>query len=56
MTVYMLTAGAAAFLISFVFGNRLIPWLEMHNIRQPLKGVIEEKVYGRTERDTDPDS
>ena len=56
MTVYLLTAGTAAFLISFVFGNRLIPWLERNNIRQPLKNVIEEKVYGRTERDTDPDS
>lgn len=56
MTVYLLVAGVAAFLISFVFGNRLIPWLEMRNIRQSLKNEVEEKIYGRADGDTDTNS
>ncbi len=56
MTVSILAAGVAAFLISFVFGSRLIPWLERRNIQQSVKVEVEEKIYRTADGDSDADS
>ena len=56
MTVYILSAGVAAFLICHVFGKRLVPWLEKYEILQPLKDGVKEKVYQGADGDTDTNS
>lgn len=45
MTVQILGAVFLTFLLSLLFGKRLIPWLEKKGIRQPLKEDVEQKIY-----------
>ena len=45
MTIQIIGALLAAFCVTKVFGKRLIPWLEKHGIRQPIKDEVEQKIY-----------
>lgn len=53
MIIQLLAAMAAAFLVSTVFGKRLIPWLEKHGIRQPTKDEVEQKIYSKIKDSAD---
>ena len=53
MTIQLLGALAAAFLVSRFFGKRLIPWLEKHDIRQITKDEVEQTIYSGKNNSTD---
>jgi UDP-N-acetylmuramyl pentapeptide phosphotransferase/UDP-N-acetylglucosamine-1-phosphate transferase len=53
MTIQIIGALLAAFCITKVFGKRLIPWLEKHGIRQPIKDEVEQKIYSKKNDSTD---
>lgn len=45
MTIYILSAFTFAFLLSFLFGKWFVPWLSERNVTQPLKEIVEKKIY-----------
>lgn len=53
MIIYTIGALFAAFFISKVFGQRLIPWLEKHGIRQITKDEVEQQIYSGKNDSTD---
>ena len=53
MIIYTIGALFAAFFISKVFGQRLIPWLEKHGIRQITKDEVEQQIYSGKKDSTD---
>ncbi len=51
MILQLVGAFLAALLFSLVFGRRFLSWLEKNNYRQPIKDVVEKKIYAGSEED-----
>ena len=45
MVVQLLAAFVAAFVVCLLFGRRLIPWLEKHDVRQKTRDEVETGIY-----------
>ncbi len=45
MDIQLLAAFVAAFVFSLLFGRRLIPWLEKHDVRQKTRDEVETRIY-----------
>ena len=55
MTFQLSGACLLAFLAVFLFGKAFVPWLGKKGFIQPLKKVVEDRVYSETDSDADTD-
>ena len=49
MTIQILGACLLAFLVVFLFGRYLVPWLGKNGFTQPIKKEVDDRVYSGTE-------